>query len=102
MGSDITAPSSMFLSFSSGQSQYDQNTSCVTLFIINDTVLEDAETLAFQFILMPEVRYVLFRTNVNITIYEDPSDGEFFCIINVKVHSLILACLFFQWLSSVL
>lgn len=75
MGNDFTI-STWFFKFSSGQSQYNNSTSCISLHIINDNILEENESLyTLKFTKTGLARYLPFRTDVNITIYEDQSDG---------------------------
>ena len=66
-----------FLTFSSGQSHYNHSTSCVSVLMINDSILEDTESFTLEFTLTNRTRFLSFKTSVNITIYEDPSDGMF-------------------------
>ena len=73
-GNDFTV-SSWFLAFSSGQSQYNHSTSCVSVFIINDSILEDTESFILEFTSTNRTRYLSVGMGVNITIYEDPTDG---------------------------
>ena len=64
-----------YLTFASGQSVYNNSTSCITLFIINDTDLENEESFILMFIAANRINYDAARSEVNITINEDPNDG---------------------------
>ena len=72
--SDVTL-SSWFLTFIPGQSQYNQSKSCISMFIINDTILEDTEYLVLEFTPANRTGYLPFRNGSNITINEDPNDS---------------------------
>ena len=67
--------SAWFLTFASGQSAYNNSTSCITLFIINDADLENKESVILMFTAANRINYVAARSEVNITINEDPNDG---------------------------
>ena len=75
-GSDLTL-SSWFLTFISGQSQYNQSTSCISMFIINDTTLEDTEYLILELTPANRTAYLPFRNVANITINEDQNDSMY-------------------------
>lgn len=79
IGADYSI-SSWSLIFTSGQSQYNQSTSCAHVFIINDTTLEDTEYVAFEFTTANRTKYLPFRTNVTVTIFEDPNDSTFYFV----------------------
>ena len=71
---DWTIPA-WYLTFASGQSVRNNSTSCITLFIINDTDLENEESFILMFIAANRINYDAARSEVNITINEDPNDG---------------------------
>ena len=79
IGADYLVSSWSF-TFMAGQSQYNQSTSCVSMFIINDTILEDTEYLTLGFISANRTKYLPFRTDVTFTIYEDLNDSMFCAI----------------------
>ena len=84
MGNDFTIPW-WFLTFMSGQSQYNQSTSCVQVFITNDTILDDTKSFTLELSPANKTKYLPFRTDVKITIYEDPNNGM------LIINSLALA-----------
>ncbi|KAL5516874.1 hypothetical protein EMCRGX_G002306 [Ephydatia muelleri] len=96
-GNDFTV-SSWFLAFSSGQSQYNHSTSCASVFIINDSILEDTESFILEFTSTNKTRYLSIGMGVNITIYEDPTDVAVFSMIQDKytvtegLNNTILLC----------
>lgn len=79
--------SSFFVTFISGQSMYNNNTSCITLFIINDTKLGNTESFLLMFTVTSRIRYMAARSEVNITINEDPNDGTLQLVAN---HALVI------------
>ncbi|KAL5516904.1 hypothetical protein EMCRGX_G002348 [Ephydatia muelleri] len=96
-GNDFTV-SSWFLAFSSGQSQYNHSTSCVSVFIINDSILEDTESFILEFTSTNRTHYLSIGMGVNITIYEDPTDVAVFSMVQDKytvtegLNNTILLC----------
>ena len=74
LGSDFIL-SSWFLTFLSGQSYNNQSRSCVSLLIINDTILESTEYFSLEFTPANRTVYLPFKTHTNITIYEDSNDS---------------------------
>lgn len=72
--------STWFVTFTSGQSQYsNSSTSCITMFITNDTNLGNTKSFLLMFTATNQINLLASRVKVNITIYEDPSDGTLCC-----------------------
>ena len=67
--------SSWFVTFTSGQSQYSNSTSCITVFITNDTNLGNTKTFVLMLTAAYRINNVASKSKLNITINEDPMDG---------------------------
>ena len=67
--------SSWFLPFTFGQSQYDNRSSCIILFIINDLILGKTKSFQLIFTETNKINYIASKVAVNITKFEDPNHG---------------------------
>eukprot|EP00731_Ephydatia_muelleri_P002076 Em0001g2076a len=92
--------SAWFVNFTSGQSQYsNSSTSCITMFITNDTNLGNTKSFLLMFTATNQINLLASRVKVNITIYEDPSDDAEFSlsesryIVTEGINSTITICI---------